>query len=44
LFKVSVLSLTKNVNEINTLHKDEELLEIQTSELQISFKFAEDSV
>lgn len=39
--QVAVLGLTEDINEIDALHKHEELLEIQTGELQISFELGE---
>jgi len=44
LLKVPVFSLSENVNEINTLHKDKELFEIQTSEFHVGFEFAEHGI
>ena len=44
LLEVPVLSLAEDVHEVDGLHKDEELLEVQSGEFKIGFEFAEDLV
>lgn len=44
ILQVAILSLAEDIHKVDALHQHKKLLEVQASELQISFKFRENGV